>query len=49
MVINNLMEKGIVALPIHDSFIVIDGEEEALIDEMNKCYLDMFGFKPEID
>lgn len=49
MVINNLMEKGIVVLPIHDSFIVIDGEEEALIDEMNKCYLDMFGFNPEID
>lgn len=49
MVINNLMEKGIVALPVHDAFAVIDGEEDSLIDEMNKCYLDMFGFKPEID
>lgn len=49
MVINNLMEKGIVALPIHDSYIVIDGEEEKLVEEMSKCYLDMFGFMPEID
>lgn len=48
-VISNLMEKGVVALPIHDSFIVIDGEEDLLIDEMNKCYLDRFGFLPEID
>jgi len=48
-VISNLMEKGIVALPIHDSFIVVDGEEKALIEEMNRCYVDRFGFVPEID
>lgn len=48
-VISNLMEKGIVALPIHDSFIVVDGEEQILTDEMNKCYLDRFGFLPVID
>ncbi|AEG48439.1 hypothetical protein Sphch_0744 [Sphingobium chlorophenolicum L-1] len=48
-VISNLMEKGIVALSIHDSFIVIDGEEDLLIEEMNNCYLDKFSFLPEID
>ena len=48
-VISNLMEKGVVALPIHDSFIVIDGEEDLLIEEMNKCYSDKFGFSPEIN
>lgn len=48
-VISNLREKGIVALPIHDSFIVVDGEEQALLDEMNKCYLNRFGFMPMID
>lgn len=48
-VISNLMDKGIVALPIHDSFIVVDGEEDLLIEEMNNCYLDKFGFLPEIN
>jgi hypothetical protein len=48
-VITNLMNKGVVALPIHDSFVVIDGEEEALKQEMNACYLKKFGFYPEIE
>lgn len=47
-VIGNLMEKGIVALPVHDSFVVIDGQEDALRKEMNECYFDELGFYPEI-
>lgn len=48
-VIHNLMERGVVALPIHDSFVVIDGEEGALKKEMTACYLDKFEFEPEIE
>lgn len=47
-VISNLMSIDIVALPIHDSFIVIDGEVDALRKEMNDCYFNEFGFFPEI-
>jgi len=47
-VITNLKAKGIVALPLHDSFIVAKGNEVALKQEMIDCYLNRFGYKPII-
>ena len=47
-VISNLKEKGIVALPIHDSFVVINDLESALRHEMRNCYFEELGFYPEI-
>jgi hypothetical protein len=48
-VIANLKNKGIVALPVHDSFVVIDGQEAALRKEMSDCYYNEIGFYPEIE
>ncbi|SMF63519.1 hypothetical protein [Allosphingosinicella indica] len=48
-VIHNLMEKGIVALPIHDSFIVAEGDKEALRLQMTVSYLDQFDHEPVIN
>lgn len=47
-VITNLREKGIVALSVHDSFIVAEGDEEALKQQMIECYLDKFEYSPVI-
>jgi len=48
-IIHTLMEKGIVALPIHDSFIVAEDHKEALRHQMTVSYLDRFGHEPVIN
>lgn len=47
-IITNLMDQGILALPIHDSFLVPHTDEEKLIKEMESCYIASFGFPPLI-
>jgi hypothetical protein len=47
-IIGNLMKIGILALPVHDSFLVPNEQKEKLIVEMNNCYLQKFGFYPVI-
>lgn len=47
-IVTELMEQGISALPIHDSFIVQECHKERLFQEMNDKYKDMFGFNPVI-
>jgi len=47
-IVTGLMEKGVVALPIHDSFIVQERHKEKLFQEMNDRYKDKFGFNPVI-
>ncbi len=44
----SLMEKGIVALPIHDSFIVESTYKDQLFEEMNVQYNSLFGYGPVI-
>lgn len=36
-----LMDEGIVALPVHDSFIVIDNKQDRLREVMSKAYFDV--------
>lgn len=47
-VITNLRERGIVALPVHDSFIVVEGNENILKQQMSDCYLTRFRYNPVI-
>lgn len=47
-IISNLMGKRILALPIHDSFIVQASHGEELRKEMKEAYQRMFGFEPVI-
>lgn len=47
-IIGNLMDQQVLALPIHDSFVVTEECEDRLIEEMNKTYLRRFGFSPLI-
>ena len=47
-VITNLKAKGIVCLPIHDSFIVDAEREDELRNEMNSVYKSMIGYNPII-
>lgn len=48
-VITNLMRQGIVALPVHDSFIVTEEHQGRLIEEMTTAYRKMIkGYSPEI-
>lgn len=47
-VITNLRIKGIVALPVHDSFIVAKGDEHDLNKQMIDCYLNRFEYNPVI-
>jgi hypothetical protein len=48
-VVTNLTKIGIVALPIHDSFVVTKDDEAHLNREMVECYTDRFGYKPVIN
>lgn len=48
-IITNLMEAGILALPIHDSFVVQQDHEDRLRSAMNDQYVQRFGFEPVID
>ncbi|MGF7170300.1 hypothetical protein FHS91_001977 [Sphingobium xanthum] len=47
-IIINLMEQGIVALPIHDSFVTMTDKSDHLKKEMINFYRSMFGFDPII-
>jgi hypothetical protein len=47
-VIVSLMEEGILCLPIHDSFIVIETHEERLHDQMIDSYRNRLSFDPII-
>ena len=47
-IITGLMEEGIAALPIHDSFIVEAVHKDRLFQLMNDQYKEMFGFNPVI-
>jgi len=47
-IISNLMGDGILALPIHDSFLVKIEYKDQLIAEMNNCYYNKFGYNPII-
>lgn len=47
-IISGLMEDGIVALPIHDSFIVQATHKDRLFQAMNDRYKEMFRFNPVI-
>jgi hypothetical protein len=47
-VITNLKAQGIVALPVHDSFLVASENEAALKKEMIDRYFNRFGFNPVI-
>ncbi|BAV63738.1 hypothetical protein [Sphingobium cloacae] len=47
-IITDLREQGIVALPIHDSFLVPQKDKENLIKSMNYHYKEMIGFNPII-
>lgn len=47
-IISELREEGVLALPIHDSFIVQQKELNKLIFSMNSVYHKMFGCYPQI-
>lgn len=47
-IIVRLMDKGVLALPIHDSFRVGEQYGQQLIEEMDSCYLNSLGFHPLI-
>ncbi len=47
-VLKRLDAQGIVALPVHDSFIVGTSHEQALFNAMQASFKDMFGGAPEI-
>ena len=47
-IIGNLKAKGIVCLPVHDSFIVDAKREDELKSEMNSVYKSMIGYDPII-
>ena len=44
-----LTNKNIVCLPIHDSFIVTESNEQELVKAMIKAYKKVVGFNPHID
>lgn len=48
-IIHNLKSQDILALPIHDSFIVKAENEKELRIEMNKSYYERIGYQPMID
>ena len=48
-IISNLMNRAILALPVHDSFLVEAKYKLELINEMKKCYFDKYGFYPIIE
>lgn len=48
-IITNLRDSGILALPIHDSFVVQSEHEGRLRSAMNDLYFKRFGFEPIID
>lgn len=47
-ILYNLAMKGILALPVHDSFICSIQYQDELLDQMNSCYYDIVGEYPVI-
>jgi hypothetical protein len=47
-VLSRLLEAGIIALPVHDSFIVARRHEDHLVAAMEQSFRDRFGFTPEV-
>jgi len=47
-IIGTLREQGIVALPIHDSFVVNTASRDNLLKQMNLSYEARFGFNPVV-
>ena len=47
-IITNMRKKGIVCLPIHDSFLVAAEYEDELRNEMNQSYRNQIGYDPII-
>jgi hypothetical protein len=47
-IVDRLLAKGIVALPIHDSFIVAQQNEASLIEAMQSEFRARYGFTPAI-
>lgn len=47
-VIGGLMEKGILCLPIHDSFIVVESHKAELLSGMTRSYQERLGYLPII-
>lgn len=48
-VLMNLIDKGIFAIPVHDSFIVEKQYQQELYDQMALSYQKFIGFTPRID
>lgn len=47
-IITAMKEQGILALPVHDSFIVIEEKKDKLKHEMDRIYNDIFSYRPII-
>lgn len=47
-IVGNLMGRGIVVLPVHDSFIVMEDNKAQLLEEMNNSYQSKLGYSPII-
>ena len=47
-ILTDLLNKGILALPIHDSFVVERQHKAALVDAMNRAFFNRFGVAPKI-
>lgn len=48
-VISELRKEGVLALPVHDSFLVQSNELDKLINRMNECYSKRMNFYPVIN
>ncbi len=47
-VLARLLDANVLALPVHDSFIVARGNEEALFKAMREAFAERYGFAPAI-
>lgn len=47
-IITELQEKGIVVLPVHESFITDEENKDVLLDSINNNYISIFGYNPII-
>lgn len=47
-VLARLLDANVLALPVHDSFIVARRDEAALVDAMRQAFVKRYGFAPEI-
>lgn len=47
-VISELRKEGVLALPVHDSFLVQSNELDKLINQMSECYLNKMKYYPVI-